>query len=123
MGHRILVVDDNTPLRENVAEILAEEGHEVSAAGDGAAALARLGREPVPEIVILDLLLPGAMDGREVAAAIRADPRLAGVRLLVISGLPPGPQTRKTIPADGFLAKPFGIAQLLDAIRAVSGAA
>lgn len=123
MARSVLIVDDNKDLRENVAEILEAEGFHVEGAGDADQALARLDRAPPPDVVLLDLRLPGSTDGRGVAAAIRANPRLAGVRVVVVTGLPPGPGARRAIPADAFLAKPFGIAQLFAAIRAVAGAA
>ncbi|HUL60612.1 MAG TPA: response regulator [Anaeromyxobacteraceae bacterium] len=117
---RILVVDDNEALRENMCELLESEGFEVSAVADGHAALRRVELEPRPDVVLLDLMLPG-LDGKQVAAAIRAEPRYAGVRIVIVTGLPPGPQSRKAIPADAFVAKPFGIAQLVETIRTASG--
>ncbi len=117
---RVLVVDDNAALRENLAECLEGEGFEVFLAEDGPTALETLEREPRPDVVLLDLLLPG-VGGREVAAAIRADPRNDRVRIVIITGLPPGPQTHETIAADAFLPKPFGVTQLLQAIREVTG--
>ena len=69
-AHRILVVDDNAALRENLAEALQLEGYEVAVAGDGAAALALLAVEPFPSVVVLDLVMPG-LDGRELARRLR----------------------------------------------------
>jgi CheY-like chemotaxis protein len=112
---RILVVDDNAALRENLAECLEGEGYEVAVAHDGPAALARLAEGFLPGAVLLDLMMPG-MDGREVAAAIRTDPRYNAVRLVLTTGLP---SARARVGVDAVLAKPFGVKELLEALRRV----
>lgn len=114
---RVLVVDDNEALRENLAECLVDEGYDVSAAEDGAEALALLERGPPPAIVVLDLVMPG-IGGRDLVARIREDPRLREVRVIVTSGLASAAGATET-GADAFLAKPFGLDDLLEALRAV----
>jgi len=110
---RILVVDDNDAMRENLAEALELEGYAVAVASDGVSALARLGEDPPPHAVLLDLHMPG-MDGRELLARIRETPRLAGVRVVLTTGLS-GARTE----ADALLMKPFGVRELLAALRKV----
>ena len=110
----ILVVDDDPALLENIAECLAGEGFEVSVARDGAGALIRLAALPRPALVIVDQLMPG-MTGTELVARIRREPSLAGVRLVLVSGLPP---SRSTDWADAVLEKPFGVEQLIGTVRA-----
>jgi CheY-like chemotaxis protein len=112
----ILVVDDNDALRENLAEALEIEGFAVVVAGDGPRALERLAEEPLPCAVLLDLMLPG-MSGRDVLARIREDPRLAEVRVVITTGLT-GAKARVTS-ADAILTKPFGVKELLAALRKV----
>lgn len=112
---RILVVEDNAALRENVEEALVLEGYDVAAEADGARALGRLERERF-DAVLLDLAMP-RMSGRELLGCIRADPRLAGLRAVVMSG-DCGPRARAAIRADGFLQKPFGVSELLAALHA-----
>ncbi len=114
---RILVVDDNEALRENLAEALQLEGFEVAVAPDGAKALAHLDADPGFAAVLLDLMMPG-MDGREVLAHIRANPRLAKLRVVMSSGYT-GARARAGVPADAFLTKPFGMRELLAALRQV----
>ena len=70
---RILVVEDEAHLAEGLAFNLEAEGHEVEVIGDGAEAAARLTREPAPDAVILDVMLPH-MSGFEVARRTRAAP-------------------------------------------------
>jgi CheY-like chemotaxis protein len=120
-ARRILVVDDNEALRENLAELLQAEGYEVDTAADGAAALSRLATDPLPHVVLLDLHLPG-LDGRKIVERIRADPRLAALRVVLSTGLPT-PQLRATVPANAFLPKPFGMHDLLSTLDDVCGGA
>jgi CheY-like chemotaxis protein len=113
--HRILVVDDNDALRENLAELLEAEGYEVAVAEDGAAALERLAKDPLPDLVLLDLLMP-VLDGRETLARIRQDPRLAAMPVVLSTGAP-SPHLRASLPANAFLPKPFGMKELLVALE------
>jgi CheY-like chemotaxis protein len=83
-GRRVLVVDDNVDAAESLCDVVAFLGHTVEAVHDGATAVARV-RERHPDVVLCDIGLPG-MDGYEVAKAIRAEPDLAGVRLVAVSG-------------------------------------
>ena len=114
---RILVVDDNEALRENLQEALELEGYEVAVAADGVAALARLREDSRFAAVLLDLMMPG-MDGRELLARIRGDGRLAGLRVVMTTGQT-GARARAGVPADAFLTKPFGVRELLAALHQV----
>jgi two-component system, chemotaxis family, chemotaxis protein CheY len=113
---RILVVDDNDALRENLAEALHLEGYPVVAASDGPSALSRLAEDPPPSVVLLDLMLPG-MSGGDVLARIRADPRLRHVKVVLTTGA--SVRAARAAPADAVLMKPFGVADLLAALRKV----
>lgn len=110
---RVLVVDDNEALLENIAECLVDEGYEVTLARDGASALAALEREPLPSAVLLDLVMPG-MSGRELVERIRATPRLAGLRVVLTTGH--SLSEVRDVAADVLLAKPFGVRELLAAL-------
>jgi CheY-like chemotaxis protein len=112
----ILVVDDNDALRENLAEALELEGYPVAVAASGDAALARLAEEPLPRLVLLDLRMPG-MGGDELLSRIRSDPRLGAVRVVVTTG--DSGSGNRVAAADGLLMKPFGVADLLAALRRV----
>ena len=110
---KILVVDDNDALRENLVECLDGEGYQVSEARDGHAALALLEAGPLPDVVLVDMMMPG-MNGTELVSRIRAEPRLAGLRLVLSTGMAP---PRDTVAADAVLTKPFGVAELLASVR------
>lgn len=112
---RVLLVDDNEPLRENLAECLESEGHEVLEAGDGMQALERLDRERSPDVVVLDLLMPG-LDGRELAAAVRGRPELRNTRIVLITGASIG-ELDQLPDVDAVLEKPFGLGELLAEIE------
>jgi PAS domain S-box-containing protein len=105
-GRRVLVVDDNVDAAESLCDVVAFLGHSVEAVHDGPAALARV-RERHPDVVLCDIGLPG-MDGYEVARAIRAEPDLAGIRLVAVSGYAQ-PEDRARASRAGFdahVAKP-----------------
>ena len=81
----VLVVEDDKFLRELLVRKLASEGFDVKNAIDADAAFATL-KERTPEIILLDLILPG-IDGFEILAHIKADPKVKDVPVLVLSNL------------------------------------
>ena len=81
---RVLVVDDNVDAAEMLAALLELRGHQVSVARSGQEAL-ELARVREFDVVLLDIEMPD-MNGYQVAHALRADPRLSGVRLIAVSG-------------------------------------
>ena len=83
-GRRVMVVEDNPDGLEALLALLELMGYSVAGAEDGPAALALAARFD-PEIVLLDLGLPG-MDGYEVATALRADPARVGLVLVALTG-------------------------------------
>jgi CheY-like chemotaxis protein len=80
----VLVVDDNLDAREALRFLLEDEGHDVATAADGPQALEQA-RSFVPEIVLLDIGLPG-MDGYEVARRLRLLPVCANAVIVAVSG-------------------------------------
>jgi CheY-like chemotaxis protein len=104
----ILVVDDDRELREAVADLLVDEGNTVVQATNGLEALVYLRSHRPPSLVLLDLAMP-VMDGWQCLRELRADPALAGIPVVVVSG-----EGRETapVPADRFLKKPFNVPEL-----------
>ena len=114
----ILVVDDEPTLLDLVAEVLREEGgHDVVTARDGAEALEVFALE-APDLVLMDVMMPG-LDGRGAYRAIRARPDGAAARIVLMSAS----HTPRTLDPglDGFLAKPFHLADLLALVDRVLG--
>jgi CheY-like chemotaxis protein len=83
--HSVLVVDDEPSVRSLYSDALAESGHVVSAAPDGATALDLLRHGDVPCVVLSDLRMP-RMDGFELERAIADDPQLSSVPVVVVTG-------------------------------------
>jgi DNA-binding response OmpR family regulator len=117
MAHRVLVVEDEDEIASPLVRTLQREGYAVDQAATGRDAIAAAIRDQ-PDVVILDLGLPD-MDGLEVCRSLRAA-EYAGAVLMVtarsreldrVVGLDAG--------ADDYLAKPFGLAELLARVRAL----
>jgi Fe-S oxidoreductase len=119
-GRRILVVDDEPDVRTFLTAMLEDNGATVFAAADGDECLA-LARKERPDLITLDLSMPG-MDGGKVFEAIRKDPELAKVRVCIITGKP---ELRKLIyerdvtPPEGYLDKPVSEETLLTNVRRI----
>jgi DNA-binding response OmpR family regulator len=116
MARTILVVEDETTLRETLADALDAEGFRVVQAGDGRDALARF-RADRPDLVLLDLMLP-ELSGVEVCRIIRAESSVPIVMLTAkdseldkVVGLELG--------ADDYVTKPFSLRELSARIRAL----
>lgn len=84
-GLRVLVVEDNRDAARSLQLLLSLFGHRVETAFDGESGLA-IARSFRPQVVLSDLGLPGSLDGYGLARALRADPDLAGIHLIALSG-------------------------------------
>jgi signal transduction histidine kinase len=117
-GKRILIVEDDPPIRDALAMLLREEGYEVSTADDGEEAFDRLeaDTEAQPDLIVLDLRMP-VMDGWEFRTAQRRNSRLATIPVVVVSA--DGSSHAAAISAEAFLRKPFDTANLLATIERV----
>ncbi len=111
-----LVVDDSITVRRVTQRLLERNGMRVMTARDGADAVALLA-ENVPDIILLDIEMP-RMDGYEVAAQVRADPRLADVPIIMITSRVGDKHRARAIElgVDDYLGKPYQESQLIDAI-------
>ncbi len=110
---RVLVVDDDDLQRDVLADVLARAGYAVQVAADGVAALESV-RASVPDVLVLDLLLP-RLDGASVLAELRRDPELARVPVVVTTGIQTS-HVRRLLGAQATLFKPFDPRELLDTV-------
>jgi len=113
---RVLVVDDDPRISASIRRALVYEGYTVDVVTDGLAALAHV-REHVPDLVVLDVMLPG-LDGMEVCRRLRAADEVPILMLTArdatvdrVRGLDAG--------ADDYLVKPFAYEELLARVRAL----
>ena len=115
---RILVVEDEVNLAKGIQFNLELEGYAVEVIGDGSEALARLsggGGEPL-DLVILDIMLPGA-DGFAVADAMRKSGNFTPILMLTAKSLPADVVQGLESGADDYLPKPFDLAVLLARVK------
>jgi two-component system response regulator AtoC len=112
---RVLIVDDDTPLRESLELVLAAEGYEVSAAPDAAVALRRVEETPI-DVVLCDLRMPG-MDGLELLPHLVR--RLPGTPVILMSAYGSADLAVEAMRrgAYDYLAKPFQPSEVLLALR------
>jgi two-component system KDP operon response regulator KdpE len=113
---RILIVDDEPPIRRFLRTSLAAQGYRIEEAVDGQAALDFLRRNPV-DAIVLDLCLPG-MDGFEVIRQLRTSGSLTPIVVLSSRDDEVGKVKALDLGADDYVTKPFGMDELLARIRA-----
>jgi len=113
----VLVVEDDEDILENVRLLLESEGYEVDAAPNGRAALDALAHAvPLPNVILLDLMMP-VMNGFQFREAQLADPRIAAVPVVLMSA--DGHLLEKTarLGAAGAIGKPFDIDELIGVVK------
>jgi len=115
-GPALVVVDDETDLREAVAEYLARRGLDVRQAADGAA-LRRILAERRADLVLLDICMPGE-DGLTIARWLRAESDV-GIVMLTAAGDVVDRVVGLEVGADDYIAKPVDLRELLARLRAV----
>ena len=110
---RVVLADDNADMRAYVTRLLTEGGYEVEAVANGTDALSAVQRGPPPDLVLSDVMMPG-LDGFGLLAALRADPELAGLLVILLSARA-GEEARVeglAAGADDYLVKPFSAREL-----------
>ena len=112
----VLVVDDDPLIRNLVFAVLEDARFDLAEATDGEEAL-RVAAERPPDVVILDVMMPG-MDGNAVCKAMRADARLAGARIIMLTARSESFDRDQAMEAgaDDFISKPFSPLDLIAAV-------
>ncbi len=110
---RIIIADDNADMRAYVTKILTHGGYDVLAVEDGDAALKAARRCPLPDLILSDVMMPG-LDGFALLRALRADPAMEGLLVILLSARA-GEEARVeglAAGADDYLTKPFSAREL-----------
>jgi DNA-binding response OmpR family regulator len=117
MSKRILIVDDEPNIVISLEFLMMREGHEVRVARDGEAGLAAV-RTHRPDLVVLDVMMP-KLDGFAVLEAVRADPKLAATRILMLTAKGREAEMAKglALGADAYMSKPFSTRDLVDKVK------
>jgi DNA-binding response OmpR family regulator len=113
--HKILLVEDHADIRRLIRMTLEFEPVEIREAGDAEAGLA-MARDWQPDLVLLDVMMPGHLNGLDLCRALRADPQLQQVPVVMLSacGHASDRQAGMDAGATAYLVKPFSPMQLLD---------
>ena len=119
---KILLVDDHSDIRRLI-RITLGKSFEVLEAEDGVTAL-EIVRRHKPALVVLDVMMPGAMDGLQVLDAIRSDPALRTMRVVMVTarGQSCDYENGMERGADAYFVKPFSPLQLVGAIKDILAA-
>lgn len=117
MSATVLIADDEPNIVISLEFMMKREGHRVLVARDGAEALTIIRREK-PALVLLDATMP-ELSGFDVCEAVRADPAIAGTRILMLTAK--GRETDVArglgVGADAYVTKPFATRELLERVR------
>jgi CheY-like chemotaxis protein len=108
---RVLVVDDDAGDRQVVERTLSARGYTVLPATNGREALDRIAAQGVPEVVLLDLMMP-EMDGAQFLAALRERGVREAVRVVIVTGVA-SRHLKSLLGAEAVLFKPFTVQDLL----------
>jgi len=122
MSKKVLIADDEPNIVISLEFLLRREGFEVLVAVDGEEALAKA-RAERPDLVLLDVMMP-KMNGFDVCQALRSDPELASMRVLMLTAKGRETEVSKGLGlgADGYMTKPFSTKDLVAQVRLLLGA-
>jgi len=119
--HTVLIADDEPNILISLEFLMKREGHRVLLARDGDEALAMI-RAERPDLVLLDVMMPGR-SGFEVCQAVRAEPDVAGTKILLLTAKGRGTEVAQGlgVGADGYMTKPFSTKELAARVRGMLG--
>ena len=117
---RVLIIEDEVPMRTALRDVLEAEGYRALTAADGESGLKRA-LEEKPDLILLDIMMP-KLDGYEVCAELRRLSIPVPVLMLTAKGQVEDRVTGLDAGADDYLVKPFSTEELLARVRALFGA-
>ncbi len=117
----VLIAEDEPTILETLSFLLGRAGWSVAAVTDGAAVLDTVRRRR-PQVLVLDVMLPGR-SGLDILKALRADPEHADTPVLILTarGQSHDRQMALDLRADGFISKPFANDEVVDEVRRLLG--
>jgi len=115
---RVLIVEDQADIRKLIRMTLEFEPYDIHEAADGAEGL-RLAATLLPDMILLDVMMPGELDGLQVCQRVRANPALAETRVVLLTarGQVKDRDAGDQAGADDYLIKPFSPLQLIETIE------
>jgi two-component system phosphate regulon response regulator PhoB len=119
---RILIVEDQADIRKLIRMTLEFENYEIHEASDGSFGL-RMAQAIKPDVMLLDVMMPGELDGLQVCQRIKSDPamKLTKVVLLTARGQQKDREAGEQVGADEYLIKPFSPLQLIETLERLVG--
>lgn len=120
MTHRILIVEDQADIRKLIRMTLEFGDFELHEASDGESGL-NLARAVRPHVMLLDVMMPGLLDGYQVCRHIKQDPQLRGIQVIMLTarGQATDVAAGEDAGADAYLVKPFSPLELIDRVEAM----
>jgi DNA-binding response OmpR family regulator len=117
MAHSVLIVEDEQNIVLSLEFLMKKAGYDVAVACDGDAALEAMA-EAAPDLVLLDVMLP-KRNGYQVCEAIRGDPRLADVKVIMLTAKGRDAERDKgmALGADDYITKPFSTREVVDKVK------
>lgn len=112
----VMIVDDDFDVRESITDVLEDEGYCVVSAVDGLDALAVLRRDPPPDLILLDWMMPRC-DGAHFRAQQLQEPALASIPVVLLTADLRVQDKQRSLGTAGFLTKPVQLDDLLTTVE------
>ncbi len=124
MTHRILIVEDQPDICKLIRMTLEFGDFEIHEANDGESGL-NMARAIMPTVMLLDVMMPGLLDGYQVCSRIKQDPDLKKIQVVMLTarGQATDLAAGEAAGADAYLVKPFSPLELIDRVEAMAGSA
>lgn len=124
MSHRILIVEDQPDICKLIRMTLEFGDFEIHEAHDGETGL-NMARAIKPTVMLLDVMMPGLLDGYQVCSRIKADPDLKSIRVVMLTarGQVTDVAAGEAAGADAYLVKPFSPLELIERVESIAATA
>ena len=120
---RVLIVDDHADIRKLIRMTLEFENYEIHEAPDGSFGLS-MAQAIKPDVMLLDVMMPGEIDGLQVCQRIKSDPPMAATKVVLLTARcqQKDREAGEQAGADEYLIKPFSPLQLIETLKRLLGA-